>query len=99
MTNTKRVSFSNNTTIAYTHSSIDYDRSPFSDIDASNQILQFRNNLLMQPQPIIYPQQQQQQKQQKRPIALLKINMSCLNSTGPLFFTNLSTNYHKFLPS
>lgn len=85
MTLTKKVQFSNDDTIEYTHSSTEYDRSPFA--GASIQLYKFRSELqFIAKPPIVYSQQV------KKPS--LKINTAVCG--GPLFFTGLSTNYSRF---
>lgn len=86
MTLTKKVQFSNDNTVVYTHSSTDYDRSPFA--GASQQLYKFRAELqFIATPPTVYSQQPQQQAKK----GTLKINTAVCG--GPLFFTGLTTNY------
>lgn len=92
MTLLKKVQFSNDDTIVYTHSAIDYDRSPFA--GASAQLHAFRAQCLSQAPVHNIPTNDLKVTVGKKLKTQLKINTSTL--CGPLFFTALSTNYSRF---
>lgn len=88
MTLSKQVRFNTQDIVAYTHSATEYDRSPFKDADIQlynirRKILQECSNHNTTYNPKLKP-------------TLLKINTTLLGNNGPLFFTNLSTDYHRF---
>lgn len=96
----KRVRFSDQNTIRYTHSSKEYDRSCFVMGSSSSPAFtaprikhnQVQPLMCMNP-PIIYSQQKQHlQKKKQQPI--LKIDTSINNGLGPLFLTGNSSNYY-----
>jgi hypothetical protein len=99
-TTTKHVRFNTTLdTIAYTHSSIEYDRSPFK--DAALQLYTLRQNIqdsyTSSSSYTTQPMTTKTTTNNKKTPPLLKINTSLLGNKGPLFLTNLSTNYYKFV--
>lgn len=96
----KRVRFSDQNTIRYTHSSKEYDRSCFA-MDSSSPPAyaaprikhhQVQPLMCMNP-PIVYSQQKQQHQQKQQP-PMLKIDTSINNGLGPLFLTGNSSNHY-----
>lgn len=89
----KQVRFSKFDTIVYTHSAVEYDRSPFA--YAAQNFYKFRQEITNQQAPATSNMTYSGNKKSSRTPAL-KIDTTFLNNKGPLFFTNLSTNYGKF---
>lgn len=86
---TKQVRFNTKDIVAYTHSATEYDRSPFKDADI--QLYNIRKKILQE-----CSNSNTTTYNPKLKPTLLKINTTLLGNNGPLFFTNLSTDYHKF---